>query len=54
MKSILRIFADIVLLPVTGCIFPANRDYSDADAPAPATLNLQGDKVELKAAGQKK
>jgi hypothetical protein len=29
MKSILHLLADIVLLPVTGCIFPGNRDFSD-------------------------
>jgi len=26
MKTILRRLADIILLPVTGCIFPGNRD----------------------------
>jgi hypothetical protein len=28
MKSLLRILARIALLPVAGCIFPPNRDYS--------------------------
>jgi hypothetical protein len=28
MKSILRILADIALLPVSGCILTGNRDYS--------------------------
>jgi len=28
MKTILRLLADIALLPVTGCIFPQNRDFS--------------------------
>ncbi len=29
MKSILRILADIALLPVSGCILPPNRDNRD-------------------------
>jgi hypothetical protein len=34
MKSILRILADLALLPVTGCIFPPNRDYCGDSAHA--------------------
>ena len=36
MKSILRFLADLALLPVTGCIFPDNRDNSEAPANPPA------------------
>ena len=39
MKSILRILTDIVLLPVTGCIFPGNRDYTAEMTDQPATSN---------------
>jgi len=38
MKSILRILADLLLLPVTGCIFPGNRDYSEETGNPPATI----------------
>jgi hypothetical protein len=29
MKSILKMLANLALLPVAGCIFPGNRDHSD-------------------------
>jgi hypothetical protein len=29
MKSVLQILTAIALLPITGCIFPGNRDYED-------------------------
>ena len=38
MKPLSRILADIALLPVSGCIFPDNRDYSENIAPTSATL----------------
>lgn len=36
MRSILRILADIALLPVSGCIFPPNRDCSNERADSDA------------------
>jgi hypothetical protein len=51
MKSILRILADIALLPVSGCIFPPNRDFSD-DRSRPRDLKAT-ERVEAKADFQK-
>jgi hypothetical protein len=44
MKTILRMLAYIALLPVTGCIFPRNRDYS-----GDVTLNRPNGWIETKA-----
>jgi len=38
MKRFLRMLADLALMPVSGCVFPPNRDGTDArdDSEAPA------------------
>jgi hypothetical protein len=41
MKFILHLLAYTALLPVTGCIFPGNRDYSDDDIGATVVSNRQ-------------
>jgi hypothetical protein len=51
MKSILRILADIALLPVSGCIFPPNRDLSE-DHSRPRDLKAP-ERVETKTDFQK-
>jgi hypothetical protein len=50
MNSILRILANIALLPVTGCIFPANRDYSDDRTRVRVPLNQPSSCIGTKAA----
>ena len=39
MKTFSRILADIALLPVSGCIFPDHRDFSDDLNSSSATLS---------------
>ena len=39
MKSFANILAEIALLPISGCIFPGNRDFSDEPVPSSATLS---------------
>jgi hypothetical protein len=46
MKTILRLLADIALLPVTGCIFHGNRDFSDG-CNRPKSLNQQQQPSEM-------
>ena len=48
MKSILRALAEIVLLPVTGCIFPGNRDYLDDCTLMPVRLDPKNKGLEQK------
>ena len=54
MKSILRLLADLALLPVRGCTFPGNRDYSDDCPCTPVTLNQKTAKAGTKASRRNK
>jgi len=39
MKTFSRILVELALLPIAGCIFPDNRDFSDVTDPASASLS---------------
>jgi hypothetical protein len=54
MKSILRILADLALLPVRGCAFPGNRDYSDDCPRTPVTSNQKTAKAGTKVSKREK
>jgi hypothetical protein len=54
MKFILHILAGFAVLPVSGCAFPPNRDYSDDYPRASLTLNRKtpGDKTKTSGRGK--
>ncbi|HEV2692779.1 MAG TPA: hypothetical protein VG347_07765 [Verrucomicrobiae bacterium] len=52
MKTFSRILADLALLPISGCIFPDNRDFSHD--PASSSANLSGHNKSIRTVERKK